>query len=185
MFGLFWWVAFIVPTIRDIAICSKEKTEKVDEDDAFSFGRATGVRRDVPAMPFLRQEPQLSSASDTGAVAILESSQNNAPAIPLHLADSVEEQALPEHEVRRLAQLMLVSIIGYFVAGWFLSRAYIMTLFIYGGMAQVIYGMALQSNMVSGRMRTYKVVQYSAVCSVGLIVLVYLMLRFQHLAGVR
>jgi NhaP-type Na+/H+ and K+/H+ antiporter len=79
---------------------------------------------------------------------------------------------------------MLASIIGYFVAGWFLSRAYIMTLFIYGGMVQVIYRMALAQGMVPPRMRAFKVLQYSFAGAIGLILLVYVMLRGEHMMGV-
>jgi hypothetical protein len=185
MFGLFWWVAFTVPTIRDAMICSQEKKEEVSEDDVFSFGRATGIRRDAPTIPLRRQEAPFSVASDMGSVATLEAPQSKTTAIPLYLVDDVEEQTLPVEEIHRLAQLMLVSIIGYFVAGWFLSRAYVMTLFIYGGMVQVIYNMALGKDLVPSRMRSYKVAQYAAVWSVGLIFIVYLMLRFQHMAGIR
>jgi len=78
--------------------------------------------------------------------------------------------------------LYVVSV-GYFVAGWFLSRAYIMTLFIYGGMVQVIYSMALASKMAPPRMKAFKVIQYSALGSVGLIFVVYIMLRLQHLTS--
>jgi hypothetical protein len=185
MFGLFWWVAFIVPTLRDAILSSQEKKENVSEDDAFSFAHATGIRRDIPTMPLARQEASLSVANDMGSIATLEAPKRNAAAIPLYLADDTEEQTPSVDEIRRLAQLMLVSLIGYFVAGWFLSRAYVMTLFIYGGMVQVIYHMALRQNIVSVRMPSFKVAQYSAICSVGLIFIVYLMLRFQHLAGIR
>jgi hypothetical protein len=185
MFGLFWWVAFVLPTIRDAAVCSKEKKEKLAEDDLFSYGRATAIQQKTPAVPLIRQETPFPDVADTGSVTTLEAPNNRMAAAPLYLADGEEEHTPPVNEIHRLAQLMLVSIIGYFVAGWFLSRAYVMTLFIYGGMAQVIYQMAVRKDMVSARMPFYKVVQYSAVCSVGLIFVVYLMLRFQHLAGIR
>jgi hypothetical protein len=185
MFGLFWWVAFIVPTLRDAILCSQEKKEEVTEDGTFSFAQATGSRRDIPTLPLTRPETGLSAADDMGSIATLEAPKGKAAAIPLYLVDDTEEQTPSVHEIHRLAQLMLVSLIGYFVAGWFLSRAYVMTLFIYGGMVQVIYHMALRKNIISVRMPFYKVAQYSAVCSVGLIFIVYLMLRFQHMAGIR
>jgi hypothetical protein len=56
-----------------------------------------------------------------------------------------------------------------------------MTLFIYGGMVQVIYSMALVSKIAPPRMNAFKAVQYAAIGSVGLIFVVYIMLRLQHL----
>jgi hypothetical protein len=58
-----------------------------------------------------------------------------------------------------------------------------MTLFIYGGMVQVIYSMALAGKIAPPRMKPFKVVQYSAIGSVGLIFVVYIMLRLQHLTS--
>lgn len=184
MFGLFWWVMFVIPTIRDAAVCSMKEKKKTSDDDVFSYDRAMGVRRDTPATPLRWQEPQLAAFGDTASIATIEATPNPAAGVPLHLAEQVDDHPLSVDEIHWLAQCMLVSVIGYFVAGWFLSRAYIMTLFIYGGMVQVIYTMAMNSGMVPARMRFYKVMQYSAAGSVGLILVVYLMLRFQHLAGV-
>lgn len=185
MFGLFWWVMFVIPTLRDAAVCSRKEKKKPSEDEVFSYERAMGVRRTQPVAPLRWPETQLAGAADASSVVTIEATPVPAPGIPLHLVEHVEEQTLSVDQIHWLAQCMLVSVIGYFVAGWFLSRAYIMTLFIYGGMVQVIYTMALNSGMVPARMRFYKVVQYSAAGSVGLIFLVYLMLRFQHMMGVQ
>lgn len=186
MFGLFWWVMFILPTIRDAAVCSRTEEVAPAEDDVFSYDRATGVRRE-PSVPLTWPGMQPSPATGPTTGVLLEETMTppQEAAIPLHLGMKPveEEQNSSPEEVQRLARLMLVSIVGYFVAGWFLSRAYVMTLFIYGGMVQVIYGMAIAKNMTPPRMRPYKVVQYSAMGSVGLILLVYIMLRIQHLTS--
>jgi hypothetical protein len=184
MFGLFWWVMFILPTIRDAMVCTVEQNTEPVEDDTFSYERATGVRRNFQApMKWQGMQPAFAEKGST-AVLMEDSSLSDEAKIPLHLLmGSGERESLPKEEIHRLARLMLVSIVGYFVAGWFLSRAYIMTLFIYGGMVQVIYAMALSAGIAPPRMRAFKVVQYSALGSVGLILLVYLMLRFQHLTA--
>ena len=185
MFGLFWWVMFVIPTIRDAAVCSRKEKKKLSEDEVFSYDRAVGVKRNTPVAPLRWPETQLAGVGDTSSVVTIEATPSPAPGIPMHLMEQVEEQTLSVEQIHWLGQCMLVSIVGYFVAGWFLSRAYIMTLFIYGGMVQVIYTMALNSGLVPARMRSYKVVQYSAAGSVGLIFLVYLMLRFQHMMGIQ
>jgi len=43
--------------------------------------------------------------------------------------------------------------------------------------------MALDKGIVPARMRAFKVLQYAALGSVGLILLVYIMLRVQHLTS--
>ncbi|MEG9434849.1 O-antigen ligase family protein [Edaphobacter sp. HDX4] len=186
MFGLFWWVMFILPTIRDATASSRMEKVAPAEDDVFSYDRAIGVRRES-AVPMTWQSLQPSAANGVNAAVMVEETNppREQPAAPLHLAVDplVDEQSSSPEEIQRLARLMLISIVGYFVAGWFLSRAYIMTLFIYGGMVQVIYGMAIDKNIAPARMRAFKVVQYSAIGSVGLILVVYLMLRFQHLTS--
>jgi hypothetical protein len=185
MFGLFWWVMFVLPTIRDAAVCSKQVKTEPPEDDTFSYDRALGVSRKPATASMTWRGAQLSTMREEQPVATLEDTQckDQEPEIPLHLVSTVGEQTISVEEIQRLARLMLVSIIGYFVAGWFLSRAYIMTLFIYGGMVQVIYGMALDKGIVPARMRAFKVLQYAALGSVGLILLVYIMLRVQHLTS--
>jgi hypothetical protein len=51
-------------------------------------------------------------------------------------------------------------------------------------MVQVIYRMALAQELVPPRMKAFKIVQYSAIGAVGLIIVVYLMLRAQHMMGI-
>ncbi|HEY2040538.1 MAG TPA: O-antigen ligase family protein [Edaphobacter sp.] len=185
MFGLFWWVMFVLPTIRDAASCSLIETEKHSEEEDFSYARALGVRQEPVAETGLKSVPYSSLRNQSSAL-VIEDEVHPDKEIkpPLHLAMESEEHELPPpEEIYRIAQLMLISIVGYFVAGWFLSRAYVMTLFIYGGMVQVIYSMALAKNMAKPRMNAFKVVQYSAIGSVGLIFVVYIMLRLQHLTS--
>ncbi|WP_165420162.1 O-antigen ligase family protein [Edaphobacter modestus] len=184
MFGLFWWVMFVLPTIRDAAACSISRTPK-PEEDSFSYDRSLGVRLE-PSAQLDWQGSGASPARNANSTTLVEdiTPQEEEIKTPLHLAVEAEEEQLPEpEEIERISRLMLTSIVGYFVAGWFLSRAYIMTLFIYGGMVQVIYSMALAGKIAPPRMKPFKVVQYSAIGSVGLIFVVYIMLRLQHLTS--
>ncbi len=184
MFGLFWWVMFVLPTIRDASVCAGLKTEKPQNDDEFSYDRALGVRRE-PVAELNWRQPHSAAAVAAGGVMVAEETGNPAMVVPAHLVTETEDPKLPPEEIQRISRLMLYSIVGYFVAGWFLSRAFIMTLFIYGGMVQVIYRMALDQQLAPPRMKLHKVVQYSGVGAVGLLFLVYVMLRVEHLLGVR
>ncbi len=94
-------------------------------------------------------------------------------------ARKVEE--IDKAEVNRLGRLMLLSLTGFLVAGWFLSRAYVMTLFLLGGMAEVFYEMALQRGMVTPRLRMARVLPYAGVLVVSLMLLMYIMLRSVNL----
>lgn len=180
MFGLFWWTMFVLPTIRDAAVCSASKTVAPAEDDSFSYEKALGARREPVAELRWRDQEYAAAESSVGVMV----AEDRAMVVPPHLVTETEDEKLPPEEIHRISRLMLFSIIGYFVAGWFLSRHIIMTLFIYGGMVQVIYRMALAQELVPPRMKVFKVVQYSAIGAVGLIFVVYLMLRFQHMMGI-
>ena len=61
-------------------------------------------------------------------------------------------EAVDKAEVNRLGRLLVLSLTGFLVAGWFLSRAFVMTFFLFGGMAEVVYEMALQRGMIAPRL---------------------------------
>ncbi|MGD0940324.1 MAG: O-antigen ligase family protein [Terracidiphilus sp.] len=85
-------------------------------------------------------------------------------------------------EINRLGQLMVLSLTGFLVAGWFLSRAFIMTLFLLGGMVEVVYQMALERGMIAPRMRLGRVIPYAGGLAAALVLMMYLMLRVLNLA---
>ena len=62
-----------------------------------------------------------------------------------------------------------------------LSRAYVLTLFLLGGIAEVLYEMALQRGLVKRRLSMGRVLRYSAVMTVGLVLTVYIMLRIVNI----
>ena len=60
---------------------------------------------------------------------------------------SPDELAAKQEEVRSMARLLVASLAGFLVAGWFLSRALSMWLFLYCGMMHAVVRMALDSGM--------------------------------------
>jgi hypothetical protein len=88
---------------------------------------------------------------------------------------------LDKAEVSRLGTLVLLSLTGFLVAGWFLSRAYVMTLFILGGMAEVVFEMALERQMLAARLRLGRVLAYAGGLAAVLIALMYILLRIVNL----
>jgi hypothetical protein len=90
-------------------------------------------------------------------------------------------ETLDKADVNHLGRLLLLSFTGFLVAGWFLSRALVMTFFLLGGIAEVVFGMALWQGMVAPRMRLGRTLPYSGLVAAGLILLMYIMLRIVNL----
>jgi O-antigen ligase len=84
-------------------------------------------------------------------------------------------------EINRLGRSVLLSLTGFLVAGFFLSRAYVLTLFLLGGMAEVVFEMALQRGMIATRMRFTRVLTYSGGLTISLVVFMYVMIRVLNL----
>ncbi len=90
-------------------------------------------------------------------------------------------ETLDKAEVNHLGRLLLLSFTGFLVAGWFLSRALVMTFFLLGGMGEAVFAMALRQGMVAPRMRLGRTLPYAGLVTVGLILLMYIMLRTVNL----
>jgi hypothetical protein len=82
---------------------------------------------------------------------------------------------LDKAEINHLGRLVLLSLTGFLVAGLFLSRAYVLTLFLLGGVAEAVFEMALQRGMVAPRMKFLRVAAYSGALAVALVVIMYIM----------
>jgi hypothetical protein len=80
-------------------------------------------------------------------------------------------------EINRLGRIVTLSLTGYLVAAWFLSRAYVVTLFMIGGIIEVIFEMALRNGMVAPRMKFSRAIMYSGVLAASLVLTMYIMLR--------
>jgi hypothetical protein len=90
-------------------------------------------------------------------------------------------EAVDKADVNRLGRLLVLSLTGFLVAGMFLSRAFVMTLFLLGGMAEVIFEMALRRGMIAPRLRLARVLPYAGVLAVLLVLLMYIMVRILNL----
>jgi hypothetical protein len=88
-----------------------------------------------------------------------------------------KQEVIDKEEINRLGRLLVLSLTGFLVTGWFLSRAYVLTLFFLGGMVEVVYEMALQRGMVPPRLPLVRNVWYSAGLAVALLLLMYVLLR--------
>ena len=89
--------------------------------------------------------------------------------------------AVDQAEINHLGRLMVLSLTGFLVAGLFLSRAFVMTFFLLGGVVEVIFEMALTQGMVAPRMRMARVLPYSGALAIVLVVLMYIFVRILNL----
>jgi hypothetical protein len=126
--------------------------------------------------PTLRDVLTISSPANVN-----ESEQSEPDASPFPQATR-EAVAIDKAEVNRLGRLLVLSLTGFLVAGWFLSRAFVLTLFLLGGMVEVVYQMALERGMIVPRLRPARVLLYSGVLAFSLVLLMYLVLRILNLA---
>jgi hypothetical protein len=90
-------------------------------------------------------------------------------------------ESVDKAEINRLGRLLVLSFTGFLVAGWFLSRAYVMTYFLLGGMVEVVYEMALQRGMIAPHLRLTRVLFYTGGLAISLVLTVYIMLRVTNL----
>lgn len=93
----------------------------------------------------------------------------------------MKTEEIDKDEVNRLGRLIVLSLTGFLVTGWFLSRAYTMTLFLLGGIAEVIFEMALRHGMVSPRMPSVRVLRNSVAIALLLPVAMYIFLRLGNI----
>jgi hypothetical protein len=91
-------------------------------------------------------------------------------------------ETLDQAQVNQLGRLLLLSLTGFLVTAWFLSRTFAVTFFLLGGMVEAVFEMALQRGMVAPRMRMPRVLQYSGGLAVSLVLILYVMVRVLNLA---
>lgn len=94
---------------------------------------------------------------------------------------NVEVYQLPDAEIQRLSSLVVVLLAGFLTAGWFLSRAYTMSVFLYTGIVAVVYRMGRNRGIVPPPMSIPRASRAALIACVGLIALVWIILRADHL----
>jgi O-Antigen ligase len=116
-------------------------------------------------------------------------------ASPLKMSEPMvavpEEQSLPQPfgqveivdkaEINLRRRLVVLSLTGFLVAGLFLSRAFVMTFFLLGGLAEVVFEMALRQGMVAPRLRLPRVLPFAGGLAIVLVILMYVTVRVLNL----
>lgn len=92
-----------------------------------------------------------------------------------------ELEEIDKAEINNIGHLAVMSLTGFLVASWFLSRAFTMTLFLLGGIVEVVFEMAQRRGMIAPRLRFDRLSLYVGVFTISLLVLTYLVLRVGNL----
>jgi O-antigen ligase len=90
-------------------------------------------------------------------------------------------ETLDKAEVNRLGRLLVVSLTGFLVAGWFLSNAYVMMFFLLGGMIEATYQMAFERGMIAPRLPLARTLAYAGGLAISLLLIMYILLRTVNL----
>jgi hypothetical protein len=93
----------------------------------------------------------------------------------------MQPETIDKDEIYLMGRAMMLSLTGFLAAGWFLSRAFVTTLFLLGGMAEAIYEMALRRGMIVPRLKLTKVIPYSGVLALSLLLMMYIVIRILNL----
>jgi hypothetical protein len=120
--------------------------------------------------------PTIKDALAVSSPANLSEGQQIIPEDGLFPATTTKVEVIDKAEVNRLGRLVVLSLTGFLVAGGFLSRAFVMTFFLLGGLVEVVYELALQRGMIAPRMRLGRVLPYAGLFAISLILLMYVML---------
>lgn len=103
------------------------------------------------------------------------------PEVTPYPQSALTAEEIDKVDVNRMGRALSLSLIGFLAAGWFLSRAFVATLFLLGGMIEAVYQMALSRGMTAPRLKLTRVVPYSALLAFSLLILMYIMIRILNL----
>lgn len=177
LIGLFFWILFMIVTFRNAWEGEKDPNAVPKDDD------------DGPPLPY-RSPPQARIAAPAAATGIATMQAfASTPAAPglgsFPGMPGYEEPAgdisISDAEIRRLSGLMVVSFAGFLTAGWFLSRAYTMVIYVNAGMAAAVYRMARDRGFAPPPMEASRALKLSAAATVAILLVVYLIVRVDHL----
>lgn len=88
-----------------------------------------------------------------------------------------KREILDKAEINRIGQLIFLSFVGFLVAAWFLSRSYVLTLFLLGSLVEIVYEMALERGMIGARLPLKRVFPRSCLLAFVFVLAIYVLLR--------
>ncbi|HTU50282.1 MAG TPA: O-antigen ligase family protein [Acidobacteriaceae bacterium] len=161
--GLFFWSMFVFLTVRDtLAVAGLAETSEV-----------------APPMKYERAYVYVAGVEEGNVMERMVKAKAEERTISWENGEGTREDRM---DTIRMGRLLLTSLVGFMVAGWFLSRAYTITLFLLGGFASVIFHIAQKQGMDLRRIRLGRALRDASITTAALIVLMYIVLRFVNLS---
>lgn len=90
-------------------------------------------------------------------------------------------ESVDKTEINNLGRLLVLSLTGFLAAGMFLSRAFVPTLFLLGGMVEVVFEMARERGMVGSRLPLVRLLVYAVGLMISLLAMMYIVVRILKL----
>jgi hypothetical protein len=95
---------------------------------------------------------------------------------------AIRTEKLDKTAIGDMGRLIFFSLVGFLICAMFLSRAFVMTFFLLGGMAEVVFEMALDRGMIAPRLPFRKAVLYSSILALLLVPGMYVIVRILNLS---
>lgn len=184
--GFICWTFMVLAAFRGItAVGSWKPEDEPGEQPVQSPALRSGAR--------LQLRPMAAAAMPRGPTPYLQYARVPAmPAAPegggspfagrmARAAASPAPDPATQLEIRSIARILVCSLTGFLVAGWFLSRAFSMWLFLYCGLSLALVRMAEEAGMKPRRDSFAFLARWSVLVSIALLLLVYAILRFRSL----
>ena len=93
-----------------------------------------------------------------------------------------KKEPMAKNDIVRLGRAIQMSLVGFLIAGWFLSRSFALLFFLLGGLTASMYQMALDRGMVAQRIKFSRILLNSGILAIALLVLIYIVVRILNLA---
>ena len=191
--GVFCWLLMAVTTMRNALALGKAPADEKPANSFMAGGVPFPAGAEAAALPAGGMarlampshggmpEPVFAHAGATLTPVLAEPrAMQTAPLRIGALEDEGAEREAGDAEIRRMASLTVLSFAGFFTAGWFLSRAYTMALFVYAGIAAAIFQMAVARGFAPPQMTTKSMFKATSITLVLLFVFVYAIIRGDH-----
>jgi O-antigen ligase len=197
--GYFCFILFIFVGMRNAVVGMQKLPGDEPVADADELG-AGSYRFGFPGQTAALSSPAVAVSSQAASVA--SPAAWNVPAqamattaAPLHLASGSGGAApygfpgldgepanasLTDDEIRRMSRLIVLSLAGFLAAGWFLSRAYTMVLYVMTGIGAVVYRMALERGTCLPPLAAGRAMKLAAGLGLVLLIVVYIIVRVDH-----
>jgi O-antigen ligase len=174
--GFLCWVLFLFSTFRiSVPLGSTEKLTEAQGQDAGRGPPVLSASELWTATRALATPAAMQLDADAASPAIAQWGRAN-------LVAPIASTIAPE-ELRRIARLMTISLTGFLAAGWFLSRAFNIWLFLYCGIVCALLRAANGSGIQIERDPPSFLLRWSAGIGVLLLLIVYILLRVHNVVG--